>query len=70
MRPKEEAELYMSAAESVVEDDEDFKRDNPDMTAKEYALERVDSDIRYAKRTKQYNWAKHLERVRKWIERR
>jgi len=68
MTPKEEAEYYLTIAEEIQEDP-DYKRDNPDETPREYALYRIEMDIRYARRTRQYAWARHLERAKKWIER-
>ena len=63
------ADDYLERARGVVETDESFREDNPDMTIREYALDTIDSDIKDATLTGQPEWKSDLKQIRKLIQR-
>lgn len=65
---EKDVERYIESARAVVETDDNFKRDNPDMTIKEYALDTIDLDIEKAELTGQIEWKNELKKVRKIIK--
>jgi len=61
------AQDYLERAEIVIDTDEGFRADNPDMTVREYAIDLVNGDIKCAIHTNQREWEKELRIILRYL---